>query len=97
MLNRYGFNPGSQLAIVNGNSLAVANAAVTTTLAPAAAGLSALFCSSFVKRGLAGERLQDRNPRSLKSQAVMHGIAVACLHHFTDLQALKLSAGWQAA
>lgn len=38
----YGFNPGSQLALIK-SSAAVANAAVTTTLAPAAAGMSALF------------------------------------------------------
>ncbi len=49
----YGFNPGSQLALV-GYSPAVANAAVTTTIAPAVAGLSALFAKSFTGRKAAG-------------------------------------------
>ena len=38
----YGFNPGSQLALV-GYSQAIANAAVTTTIAPASSALSALL------------------------------------------------------
>lgn len=37
----YGFNPGSQQAII-GYSSSVGTAAVTTTLAPASAGLSAV-------------------------------------------------------
>ena len=49
----YGFNPGSQLAIVN-SSGAVANAAVTTTLAPASAGISSLFFHSILGRKKAG-------------------------------------------
>ena len=49
----YGFNPGSQLALV-GYSDSVANAAVTTTIAPALAGLSALFAKSFIGRKAAG-------------------------------------------
>lgn len=49
----YGFNPGSQLALVN-NSQPVANAAVTTTLAPGTAGLSALFAKSILGRQKAG-------------------------------------------
>lgn len=49
----YGFNPGSQLALV-GYSNSVANAAVTTTIAPAVAGLSALFAKSFTGRAAAG-------------------------------------------
>lgn len=54
----YGFNPGSQLALV-GYSPAVANAAVTTTLAPAAAGISALFARSFLVRKAAGRMTYD--------------------------------------
>ena len=42
-LGWYGVNPGSQLALI-GYSNAVANAAVTTTIAPAIASLSALLC-----------------------------------------------------
>ena len=43
----YGFNPGSQLALV-GYSSAIANAAVTTTIAPAAAGLSAIMVKAII-------------------------------------------------
>ena len=50
----YGFNPGSQLAIVN-SSQPVANAAVTTTLAPATAGMSALFAKSILAYRTGGE------------------------------------------
>lgn len=68
----YGFNPGSQLAVVGvpvyvpegeeaapalANAAAVANAAVTTTLAPAAAGMSALFAKSILGRKRAGQHL----------------------------------------
>lgn len=52
----YGFNPGSQLALV-GYSDAVANAAVTTTIAPAVAGMSALFAKSFIGRKAAGGKI----------------------------------------
>ena len=38
----YGFNPGSQLVLIN-SSNAIANAAVTTTIAPALASMSALM------------------------------------------------------
>ena len=43
----YGFNPGSQLALV-GYSSAIANAAVTTTIAPASAGLSAMMVKALM-------------------------------------------------
>lgn len=43
----YGFNPGSQLALIGGSN-AVANAAVTTTLAPAASAMSALLTQGIV-------------------------------------------------
>lgn len=50
----YGFNPGSQLALV-GYSGAIANAAITTTLAPAFASLSALAVRSTLTRFSTGE------------------------------------------
>jgi Amt family ammonium transporter len=53
----YGFNPGSQLNLVGlQNSFAVSNAAVTTTLAPAAAGLSALVCQALITHFTTGVR-----------------------------------------
>lgn len=54
----YGFNPGSELYIVNGTT-AVANAAVTTTIAPATAGITALVVRTVAHRFLerqSGER-----------------------------------------
>lgn len=51
----YGFNPGSQLALTGqGNSDAIANAAITTTLAPAVAGMSSLYAQSIIGRKAAG-------------------------------------------
>jgi Amt family ammonium transporter len=56
----YGFNPGSQLILVGGtNSDAVANAALTTTIAPGVAGMSALFAKSFIGRKAAGRMTYD--------------------------------------
>ena len=58
LLCRYGFNPGSQLVLVGlQNSLAVSNCAVTTTLAPAAAGLSALLVRAIVSHMTTGKLL----------------------------------------
>jgi Amt family ammonium transporter len=74
----YGFNPGSQLAIVNGNSLAVANAAVTTTLAPGAAGLSALFFSAFLGRGRAGRMTYDVGVMGNGALAGLVAITAGC-------------------
>lgn len=52
---RYGFNPGSQLVLVGlQNSLAVSNCAVTTTLAPAAAGLSSLLVKAIISHRSTG-------------------------------------------
>ena len=45
----YGFNPGSQLAIVNG-IVPVSSAAVSTTLSPACAGLSSLFTKTLIAK-----------------------------------------------
>ena len=55
LLRRYGFNPGSQLVLVGlQNSFAVSNCAVTTTLAPAAAGLSSLFVKALLSHRTTG-------------------------------------------
>ncbi len=52
---RYGFNPGSQLVLVGlQNSFAVSNCAVTTTLAPAAAGMSALLVRAILTHRTTG-------------------------------------------
>lgn len=53
----YGFNPGSQLVLVGGtNSFAVSVCAVTTTLAPAAAGLSSLLVKALHSHFTTGAR-----------------------------------------
>ena len=47
----YGFNPGSETAILGaGTSNPVAVAAVSTTLAPCSAGLTALFVKAMIVR-----------------------------------------------
>lgn len=61
----YGFNPGSQLAIVSAPGStsfvanAVANAAVTTTLAPAAAGLTGLMVTAILLKMKTGKHHWD--------------------------------------
>lgn len=61
----YGFNPGSQLAIITtaGSSYsvanAVANAAVTTSLAPAAAGLTGLMMTAVLLKIKTGKHHWD--------------------------------------
>ena len=53
----YGFNPGSQLVIISNisnASYAVANAAVTTSLAPAAGGMSALLVNAIIHKVAGG-------------------------------------------
>ena len=70
----YGFNPGSQLILIGGtNSDAVANAALTTTIAPGVAGMSALFAKSFIGRKAAGTSsppltCQEREPDTYQLQ-----------------------------
>ena len=61
----YGFNPGSQLAIISPSgstysyASAVANAAVTTTLAPAAAGLTGLMLTALLLKLKTGKHHWD--------------------------------------
>ena len=50
----YGFNPGSQQMITNGNSQAVATAAIATTLAAGSGGLSALITRAIVSKVTTG-------------------------------------------
>jgi ammonia channel protein AmtB len=57
----YGFNPGSQQAII-GFSSSVGTAAVTTTLSPAAAGMSALTTHALIKYVEEGAPLTRRPP-----------------------------------
>ena len=53
----YGFNPGSETAILGaGTSNPVAVAAVATTLAPCASGLTALFVKAMIVRFRTGTR-----------------------------------------
>ncbi len=52
----YGFNPGSQQLITGGNSMAVATAAIATTLAAAAGGISALITRAIVSKVTTGAR-----------------------------------------
>ena len=75
----YGFNPGSQLNLVGlQNSFAVSNAAVTTTLAPAAAGLSALLTQALITHFTTGTpRTYIGSPPSHPAQPL--GRSCSCL------------------
>jgi hypothetical protein len=78
----YGFNPGSQLILVGGtNSDAVANAALTTTIAPGVAGMSALFAKSFIGRKAAGPPLcpsSTADPFPYFADKLVRWLAVYC-------------------
>ena len=52
----YGFNPGSQQGITNGQSMAVATAAIATTLAAGSGGISALVTRAIVSKVTTGAR-----------------------------------------
>lgn len=56
----YGFNPGSQQLITNGNSMAVATAAICTTLAAGSGGISALVTRAIVSKVTTGARAPRR-------------------------------------
>ena len=45
----YGFNPGSQLGLIN-EIVPISSAAINTTLSPACAGLSSLFTKTMVAK-----------------------------------------------
>ena len=80
---RYGFNPGSQLVLVGlQNSFAVSNCAVTTTLAPAAAGLSALLVKAIDSHVSTGEHPPplSRAPTMRQGSAAQRPPGQACLH-----------------
>jgi hypothetical protein len=81
-LYRYGFNPGSQLVLVGlQNSFAVSNCAVTTTLAPAAAGMSALLCKALLSHRSTGELLPwaAACPKGKVSDMTVASAACLCL------------------
>ena len=75
----YGFNPGSQQAIVGGtNAAAVANAAVTTTLAPAAAGLSALLIGALESKVKTGKAMYGVENMGNGALAGLAAITASC-------------------
>ncbi|KAK9809380.1 hypothetical protein WJX73_010467 [Symbiochloris irregularis] len=73
----YGFNPGSQLALV-GYSGAIANAAITTTLAPAFASLSALAVKSTINRVSTGRWSYDIMTMGNGALAGLVAITASC-------------------
>ena len=80
----YGFNPGSQLAIVSAAGStsfyanAVANAAVTTTLAPAAAGLTGLFLTAVLLKMKTGKHHWDIMAMGNSTLAGLVAITAGC-------------------
>ncbi|KAK9811834.1 hypothetical protein WJX72_010981 [[Myrmecia] bisecta] len=84
----YGFNPGSQLGYINqagqtltppvSYSAAVANAAVTTTLAAAAAGLSGLLFRTILDRRTTGKNVYDIMTLGNSALAGLVAITAGC-------------------
>lgn len=75
----YGFNPGSQQALAGTtNYQAVANAAVTTTLAPAAAGLSALLVGAIESRLATGKAMYGVENMGNGALAGLAAITASC-------------------
>ncbi len=80
----YGFNPGSQLAIVSPTgstysiASAVSNAAVTTSLAPAAAGLTGLFVTAILLKIKTGKHHWDIMAMGNSTLAGLVAITAGC-------------------
>ncbi len=80
----YGFNPGSQLAIVTPTgstysiASAVSNAAVTTSLAPAAAGLTGLFVTAILLKLKTGKHHWDIMAMGNSTLAGLVAITAGC-------------------
>nr|ASG81411.1 ammonium transporter [Botryococcus braunii] len=74
----YGFNPGSQQAMTAGAMAAVSNAAVTTTLAPAAAGLAGVTFQAIRSYRATGKPVYDVMAMGNGALAGLVGITSAC-------------------
>lgn len=80
----YGFNPGSQLAIVSpagstySYASAVANAAVTTSLAPAASGLTGLMLTAVLLKLKTGKHHWDIMAMGNSTLAGLVAITAGC-------------------
>lgn len=80
----YGFNPGSQLAIVTTSgstysiASAVSNAAVTTSLAPAASGLTGLFFTAVLLKMKTGKHHWDIMAMGNSTLAGLVAITAGC-------------------
>lgn len=80
----YGFNPGSQLAIISpadssySYASAVANAAVTTSLSPAAAGLTGLFVTALLLKLKTGKHHWDIMAMGNSTLAGLVAITAGC-------------------
>lgn len=80
----YGFNPGSQLAVVSplgstySYASAVSNAAVTTSLAPAAAGLTGLFFTAILLKFKTGKHHWDIMAMGNSTLAGLVAITAGC-------------------
>ena len=71
----YGFNPGSQQGITNGQSQAVATAAIATTIAAGSGGFSALITRAIVSKVTTGARVCTPRQRLRTHSCTLHMIA----------------------
>ena len=80
----YGFNPGSQGIIISpvtstySAASAVANSAVTTTLAPAASGITGLFLTAFLLKKKTGKHHWDIMAMGNSTLAGLVAITAGC-------------------